>query len=429
MGGGVALCEMSQPSRSTVRSRLGATATRLITRVMRIGARPGDPRDLRLRKQALVLVSVTITLLATVWTLSYVWLGLPLAAASPLAYQLISIASLVYLARTGNFDVLRFVQIATILVLPFTVQWSLGGFQNASAVMVWAFAAPLTALVFYGPRPASAFFLAYLALAVVSGLIDPLLPTPVVFSSELRLAFFVLNIGGLSLVTYLVLQHFVNALVQEQGRSERLLRNILPEQIAERLKSGEQLIADAHPSVTVLFADVANFSPLARKAEPREVIGILDRLFSAFDALAEKHGLEKIKTIGDEYMAVAGAPRPRADHAEAAARMALEMLDDIERYNAESGRALQLRIGLHSGQVVAGVIGRRKFAYDLWGDAVNVASRMESHGTPGRVHVSETVANALDKRYLLEDRGAIEIKGLGQMRTFFVCGFAEAGPA
>jgi len=387
---------------------------------MGIGAREGDTRDMRLRKEALVLTAVAITGLATIWTLIYLALGLPLAALSPFTYQLVSIVSLAHFARTGDYNIFRLVQIGSILILPFALQWTLGGFDNSSAVMVWAFASPLGALVFYGPRRAILFFLAYMGLAVISGLIDPLLPRPTPIPPALRLAFYVLNITGVSIVTYAVLQYFVHALVAEQGRSERLLRNILPEAIAERLKAGEQLIANDHPAVTVLFADVVNFTPLARREEASVVVGILDDLFSTFDALAEKHGLEKIKTMGDAFLAVAGAPEPRPDHAPAAARMALDMVEHVRAYCATTGRDLQLRVGLHSGHVVAGVIGRRKFAYDLWGDAVNVASRMESHGVPGRIHVSEAVAGQLGDEFALEGRGAIEIKGLGQMRTYFL---------
>jgi class 3 adenylate cyclase len=393
-------------------------------RIMAIGARATDPPDTRLRKQALVLIAVSIAVLATIWTATFLWLGLPLAAASPLAYQVLAVLSLTYLARTGDYNALRLAQIGAILILPFTLQWSLGGFENSSAVMVWAFAAPLGALVFYGPRGALAFFGAYVGLAVVSGIVDPLLPEPVVLPDQLRLAFYVLNISGVSLVTYAVLQYFVSARARAQAETERLLHNVLPVSIADRLMSGEERIADDHDSVTVVFADVAGFTPLARSAEASEVIAILNAVFTAFDDLADRHGLEKIKTIGDAYMAVAGAPEPRPDHAAAAADMALDMLAGIGPLAEKLGRPLELRIGLHTGPVAAGVIGRRKFAYDLWGDAVNVASRLETNGVPGRIHCSAALAEELASRYLFEERGIVEMKGLGEMRTYFLVGRA-----
>jgi adenylate cyclase len=397
---------------------------RLRDRILRIGARAGDPVDTRLRKEALVLIAVAISVLATIWTATFLWLGLPLAAASPLAYQVISVISLTYLARSGDYYGLRLAQIGAILILPFTLQWSLGGFENSSAVMVWAFAAPLGALVFYSPRGALTFFGAYIGLAIVSGIIDPLLPEPVVLPDHLRLAFYALNIGGVSVVTYAVLQYFVSAREKAQAETEGLLHNVLPASIADRLMSGEERIADDHASVTVVFADVAGFTPLARSAEASEVISILNAVFTAFDDLADRHGLEKIKTIGDAYMAVAGAPEPRPDHASAAADMALEMLAEMERLSEGLGRPLALRIGLHTGPVAAGVIGRRKFAYDLWGDAVNVASRMETHGVAGRIHCSAAVAEQLAGRYRFADRGLVDMKGLGEMPTYFLLGRA-----
>jgi adenylate cyclase len=209
-----------------------------------------------------------------------------------------------------------------------------------------------------------------------------------------------------------------------QAETETLLHSILPRSIADRLRSGAQLIANEHAEVTVLFADIAGFTPLARRAGPAEVVTILNRVFSAFDELAERHGLEKIKTIGDAYMAVAGAPEPRPDHARAAAEMALDMLDAIDTCARELDQPLQVRVGMHTGRAVAGVIGTRKFAYDLWGDAVNVASRMESHGVAGRVQVSDAVRDALQAGYRFEERGSIDIKGVGEMHTWFLLGRA-----
>ena len=207
---------------------------------------------------------------------------------------------------------------------------------------------------------------------------------------------------------------------KERERSERLLLNILPAPIAERLKTSEDAIAEHSDGVTVLFADIVGFTPLSASKTPQALVELLNRIFSEFDALADAHGLEKIKTIGDAYMAVAGLPNPWPDHAPRAARMALAMHDVIARVAAETGEKLALRIGLHSGPVVAGVIGRRKFTYDLWGDTVNTASRMESHGVPGAIHCTERTALLLQGAFQLQARGAMEIKGKGEMFTFLV---------
>ncbi len=207
---------------------------------------------------------------------------------------------------------------------------------------------------------------------------------------------------------------------QERERSERLLLNILPVAIAERLKNSPEFIADHSAEVTVLFADIVGFTPLSASKAPQDLVRLLDIIFSEFDALAEKHGLEKIKTIGDAYMAASGLPDKRPDHAPAAAHMAQEMLASVARIALETGEALALRIGLSSGPVVAGVIGRKKFIYDLWGDTVNTASRMESHGLPGMIHCSEATAALLRPAFALTARGAMKIDGKGEMSTYLV---------
>jgi len=208
----------------------------------------------------------------------------------------------------------------------------------------------------------------------------------------------------------------------EQAKSERLLLNVLPLSIAERLKQGEQVIADDFAEATVLFADLVGFTSFSAGRAPAGLVEMLNEIFSAFDAAAQELGLEKIKTIGDAYMAVGGVPVPQPDHAERAARLALRMLAEIDQFNRRRGIILQVRVGLHTGPVVAGVIGRHKFIYDLWGDAVNTASRMESHSVPGRIQVSAAVRDRLRDRFRFEPRGPIEIKGRGPMETFFLLG-------
>ncbi len=206
----------------------------------------------------------------------------------------------------------------------------------------------------------------------------------------------------------------------EKRRAEQLLLNILPASIADRLQNGERQIADRFDDATVIFADVTNFTPLSETYSAEEIVGLLNRLFSAFDALADKYGVEKIKTMGDSYMAACGIPLQRPDHAEASARMALEMFQSLTALNQDSGNSLNIRIGLHCGPVVAGVIGVKKFIYDLWGDTVNIASRMESHGEAGKIHVSEAIYTKLKDTFRFEDRGMVEVKGKGSMKTYFL---------
>jgi class 3 adenylate cyclase len=208
----------------------------------------------------------------------------------------------------------------------------------------------------------------------------------------------------------------------EQEKSERLLLNILPEPVAKRLKDGHSNIADGFAEVTILFGDIVNFTQLSARISPTELLKLLNEIFTAFDQLTEQNGLEKIKTIGDAYMVVGGIPMPRSDHAEAIAEMALDMQQEVAKFNAKHSTEISIRIGINTGPVVAGVIGSKKFIYDLWGDAVNTASRMESHGIAGAIQVTESTYQCLQDKYLFEERGVIQVKGKGEMTTYFLTG-------
>jgi adenylate cyclase len=217
-------------------------------------------------------------------------------------------------------------------------------------------------------------------------------------------------------------QAYLRIIQAEREKSERLLLNVLPGPIAERLKAGEIVIADDFAEVSVLFADIVGFTPFSAHLPPAELLVLLNDIFCMFDRLVVQHGLEKIKTIGDAYMAVGGLPTPRPDHAEAVADVALAMQRDIAEFNAAHDSSFSMRIGINSGPVVAGVIGTTKFSYDLWGDTVNVASRMESHSIAGKVQVTQATCARLQDKYLLEERGMLNVKGKGDMLTYFLIG-------
>jgi class 3 adenylate cyclase len=222
--------------------------------------------------------------------------------------------------------------------------------------------------------------------------------------------------------TYVLLQYFVRARDREQAKSERLLLNVLPAPVAARLKQREGIIADAYEDVTVLFADIVGFTPLSERLAAPDLVELLDRVFARWDQLAARHGVEKIKTIGDAYMVAGGIPTPRQDHAEAIAEMALAMQAEAARLTVETGLPLQVRIGIATGPVVAGVIGRAKFIYDLWGDIVNTASRMESHAQPGTIQVTASTYDRLRDRYELRPCGTIDVKGKGRMSPYLLTG-------
>jgi class 3 adenylate cyclase len=400
-------------------------ARKLVT----IGARPEDDEDERLRKASLVLTATMITLMAIVWVAVYVSLELYVSAAIPFAYQVITVASLIALARFGLFDLFRTTQLALMLLLPMVLQWSLGGFVASSGVMLWALISPLGALVLTArPMP---WFLAYLVLTATSGVIEPLL-SPAEVPASIALAFFVLNVGGVSVVVFFLLRYFTRGLASERAKSESLLLNVLPASIARRLKDGERPLADRFEEAAVLFADLVGFTPMSDQLPPEDVVALLDDLFTHFDAMAERRGLEKIKTVGDAYVVVGGIPEPSRRAGEDVADMAIEMVSYVAGRPAPTGGSLSLRIGIDIGPVVAGVIGQRKFSYDLWGDTVNTASRMESHGVDGQIQVTPRAYERLGESFAFEPRGLLDVKGKGQIAPFLLIGRADrmtAGPS
>jgi class 3 adenylate cyclase len=208
----------------------------------------------------------------------------------------------------------------------------------------------------------------------------------------------------------------------ERQKSENLLLNILPRPIAQRLKEDQSVIADHYNSATVLFTDIVGFTKLSENLTPSELVRFLNQIFSTFDSLVEKYRLEKIKTVGDAYMVAGGIPEPRPDHVDAVADLALEMRDSLTSFHTEKTQSVCMRTGIHTGPAVAGVIGTKKFIYDVWGDTVNTASRMESHGVGGEIQVSEATYKVLKDKYILEQRGMIEIKGKGRLMTYWLQG-------
>ncbi|HSF61416.1 MAG TPA: adenylate/guanylate cyclase domain-containing protein, partial [Gaiellaceae bacterium] len=362
----------------------------LAARAVGIGADPADSRYVRERKELLVGVSLMVLPAGVVWGALYWWFDEPVAALFPWGYTVASVVFLSVFARTHSFDFFSTAELALILVTPALLTLVLGGLAPSSGVILWSLLAPLGAVVFDSPRHAWLWFGAFIGLlAACVPLARVVRPDAADLPEGAVLAFAALNIGAVSLVAFTLLVTFARQREAAQRRVENLLANILPGEIAERLQVGPEAIADHFDDASILFADVVDFTPMSGRLDAREVVEILDRLFTSFDAVADRHGVEKIKTIGDCYMVAAGVPRPRADHAQALVRVAFEMRECARScLPGESRGDLRLRIGISSGPVVAGVIGKRRFLYDLWGDTVNMASRMESHGVPDTIQIT-----------------------------------------
>jgi adenylate cyclase len=402
---------------------MGTIIQQWLVRLARMGTLPTDTEDQRLRKSMLVLAAMFFALAGAMWGLAYFALDYPIPGSIPFGYAVFCIVSLVVFARTKHFKVFRFSQLFLTLLLPTLLHISLGGYASSGAVILWAFASPMGALMFADTRQAVPWFIAFISMVGVLAVLEPQLAAiapPV--TQTFKIASLALNIAGVATITYVLIQYFVRERERLQEQSEALLLNILPEPIARRLKTNPGVIADQFQEVTVLFADIVNFTGMSAAATAEEVVHMLNEVFSRFDELAEKHGLEKIKTIGDAYMVVGGLPEPRSDHADAVVEMGMDMLKVLETCRALNGEPIQARIGINTGPVVAGVIGRKKFIYDLWGDAVNTASRMESHGLNGSIQVTESTYNCLRGGYEFQDRGMISIKGKGDMRTYLLVG-------
>jgi len=412
--------------------RVQIVSNAVLARLAAVGADPRDDEQTRQRKMLLVLTSVLILPIAVVWGSLYLIFGSPVGYV-PLAYALVLIGAIIAFARTRNFALLLHVSLVDIVLAPTLSMVPLGGFLPSGGVGLWGILAPVGALVFSGPRAGLRWYVAYLAVFMFSGvagqIVGPLSMLPEWFTSTML----GLNVAlGGSIVFFLIATFLrqrdraMDALAREQERSERLLLNVLPREIAPRLKAGESPIADAYDHATVLYADIVGSTMLAERLDAKQLVELLNGIFSRFDLLAERYDVEKIRTIGDNYMCVAGVPRRRADHAQVMARMALGICAYLDELRAAGEDRIDFRIGMNSGPCVGGVIGLRKFVFDIWGDSVNTASRMESHGVPGRIHLSDATYELIRDEFNCEPRGTIEVKGKGAMRTWFLVGERSA---
>lgn len=388
--------------------------------ILRLGAKPNEKEEDSLKRQLLLQGTILFLLAGFIWGAIYFSIGKKIASIIPIGYGICSILSIVIFHFTHNYKFFLFSQLTLILILPFTLMFVIGGFVESSAVILWAFLCPVGAILFDSHRNAVKWFGVYLATIVLSGMLQPsmyLIQEP---SSLIITIFFVMNISGVCTLVFFLFTYFVNEKTIFKEKADALLLNILPEEIAEILKNENRVIADQYEDASILFADIVNFTPISSLLTPVQVVELLNEVFSQFDTLVDKYDLEKIKTIGDCYMVVSGVPKKRQDHAVAIANLALDMIAYTKTIPKLKNYPIEFRIGINSGNVLAGVIGKKKFIYDLWGDAVNIASRMESHGKAGTIQITKATYLQIKEDFICDPQGIISIKGKGEMEVWHV---------
>ncbi len=367
-----------------------------------------DDSDLRQEKIAALLIAGSCCIAGCIWTLMYYFIfGMGLTTFLPFLFVVIVGTCIVIAHLRKNHLWAVYSQIVCIIYITSFIQWSIGGVFDSGFVMAWAFCGPITALMFLTLRQSIFWLLIYIVNIAITVIFNDYFSEHGEYVNEAtKVLFFVMNLCVSSLVVFVFAYYFVNSALIEKQKSNQLLLNILPNSIARKLKNEKGVIANRHEEVSVLFADLVGFTEYSSKNPANEVVSSLDVIFKSFDELSRKYGLEKIKTIGDAYMVASGVPEPKKDHAKSIALFALDMMSALKRISSKGLNQFSLRIGIHSGPVVAGVIGTTKFAYDLWGDTVNVASRMESNGKPGIIQVSK------DSYELLKNEFEFQYKGL-----------------
>jgi len=409
----------------------------LISRLANAGIDPNDSEDVKLSKSLLMFAVGLMNVAPVVWLAIYWSIGVPMSTSIPFGYQLASTASLGIYLHNKNFKLFSHTQLALFLLVPCVIQWSIGGFIPASGVILWGLLAPIGAILCLGARESAPWFFAYLLTVALSGGADyylsDLKPRPLIPAHTSAL-FFALNFIVMSTLIYVLIsfsqqeKEKARAKLSEtneqlriaQEQSERLLLNILPGPVAERLKRNHETIADGFADITVMFADIVNFTQIAEGMSPNQIFAMLNQVFSCFDELAERHGLEKIKTIGDAYMVAGGLNDDKVNYSDAIADMAIAMRDVLAHEFAKM--RLEIRMGIGTGPVVAGVVGKKKFIYDLWGDTVNIASRITNESVPGTVQADVTTYRRLRQRFDFSAPRTIHVKGKGDMTVYELLG-------
>jgi guanylate cyclase len=391
-----------------------------IDRMATIGDKPGDDGDLRVRKHALAITVLGLVPASVLWALIGLLIDRPLLIASSIYFSLAMPITLVFLSRTKAFEPIVRALLAIGLSYVVLGHLALGGMSAGGASLIWGLVAPVSAILYFDRTSSFRWFIAFGAIVVAAIVLDPLVVSllPASWSSPPSWLF-AYNLLGPALIVLLLIRFVDGQRLSAQMESRQLLQDMLPGRIAERLADGERLIAETHPDVSVLFADVVGFTEFADHVEADDLLLTLNQLFSAFDRIAARHGIEKIKTTGDAYIAVAGAPVAMEGHALAAVRAAADMHRAVERLGGLRRRGMQLRVGIASGPIIAGVIGEHRHTYDMWGDTVNVAARMEQTGQAGMIQVAASTHALVGDGYPWTAR-QVQVKGKGQMESFLL---------
>ncbi len=385
---------------------------------------PNDTGDIRSQKLAVLLIAGSCSVAGIVWFSMYLAIfGWHLATWLPLVFTIVVGTALLLAHRLRNHYIAVYAQIVSIIGITFAIQWIVGGLFDSGLVLLWAFVGPLVALSFLSLRQSILWFGVFVSGVIATVAFDTSFTNNSLESSDLtRNVLFVLNMGFMSLIVFGFTGYYVRATVTGRATADRLLLNILPRNVAEDLKQNGATPARYFEEVSVVFADVVGSTAIFAGMPPGDVLDWLNEVFAELDACVERHGLEKLHTAGDGYMAASGVPESKLDHATAAVQCCLDMARAVSEVPSRNGKRLELRFGVNSGPVVAGVIGRQKFRYDIWGDTVNVASRIEATSDPGRVQISEATRDLVVPDFELEPRGSIAIKGKGQLKAWFVTG-------
>lgn len=412
----------------------------IVYRLTSLANKTSDSASERINKSVLILIVLFKAMGCITWVIMYYSLNLTLAYKFPLAYFFLLLLTTIYLYFSKNFDVALYIYIFFIWLVPFLLQVVMGGFINSGAVILWSLLAPLGALFFKGKNAGIIWFGLFLLQAIFSVIFKDNFPHEVTLSEPIINLFFLMNIGVVSGVFFYTLVYFRqlttqqhhllelnNAHLAEQKiQSDKLLRNIMPDEVADELKNTGKAKARHFKKVTILFTDFKGFTERCASMNPEEVIEQLNHCFSVFDEIIEKHHLEKIKTIGDAYMCVGGLPIENDTNPADVVSASLEIQAYMENYKqtciSRGERYFECRLGINTGEVVAGVVGKKKFAYDIWGDAVNTASRAESNGIVGKINITESTYELVKDLFQCEYRGEIDTKGKGKLKMYLVSG-------